>query len=314
MTPNMTRLGPLAVSRLGFGTLSLSPLQSSLRVEQGAELLCYAWHMGIRFWDTAEIYENYPVLRAALERLSQKPVIASKTYAYTAQAAKAAVDAARRALNLDVLDIMLLHEQEALTLPGHKEALDWLCQAKEQGIIRAVGVSTHSVACVLAAAKLPEIDIIHPLYNKWGVGIHDGSAEDMAQAIILAKGRGKGIYAMKILGGGTLYRQAEEAIRHAVDQPWLDAAVVGMSAPAEIDYNCALFEGITPGTELAQAVGQRSRSLHIAEWCEGCGRCVQACGQGALSLVEGKAVVQPELCILCGYCSRYCRHMCLKIV
>ena len=44
-----TKLGPLTVSRLGFGTLSLSPLQSFHEVDQGAELLCYAWHMYITF-------------------------------------------------------------------------------------------------------------------------------------------------------------------------------------------------------------------------------------------------------------------------
>jgi aryl-alcohol dehydrogenase-like predicted oxidoreductase len=240
----MTKLGPLVVSRLGFGTLPLSPLQSSLAADQGAELLCYAWHKGINFWDTAQIYENYPVLRIALSRLPGRPVIASKTYAYTAEAAEAAVTEARRELGVDVLDMMMLHEQTALTLPGHREALDWLANAREKGIIRAVGLSTHSVACVLAATEYAEIDVIHPLYNLQGIGIHDGTADDMAAAIAAAKSRGKGIYAMKVLGGGTLFRQAREAITHVLGQPWLDSAVIGMSTVAEIDFNAALFAGL----------------------------------------------------------------------
>ena len=314
MAPAMMKLGPLAVSRLGFGTLSLSPLQSSLEVEQGAELLCYAWHRGVKFWDTAQIYDNYPVLLAALRRLPQPPVIATKTYAYTAAAAQVAVEEARRALGLDVLDLMMLHEQEALTLPGHKPALDWLVEARERGLIRAVGVSTHSVACVLAAAEMPEFDVIHPLYNKWGVGIHDGSPGDMAAAIAKAKELGKGIYAMKVLGGGTLYRQADEAIVHVLAQPWLDSAVIGMATRAEVDYNLALFQGRKPDEEIARQVGRRGRSLYIADWCQGCGQCVQACGQGALVMAEGRVTVNPKLCILCGYCSRRCQHMCLKII
>ena len=203
-----TKLGPLTVSRLGFGTLSLSPLQSFHEVDQGAELLCYAWHKGITFWDTAQIYANYPLLRTAIKKLPRLPVVATKTYAYSARGAEAAVDEARRQLDMDVLDIMLLHEQEAQTLPGHRPALDWLAGARERGLIRAVGVSTHSVACVLAAAELDEIDVIHPLYNKWGLGICDGSARDMAAAIARARRRGKGIYAMKVLGGGAMYRRA----------------------------------------------------------------------------------------------------------
>lgn len=314
MTLDSTRLGPLAVSRLGFGTLSISPLQSSFKVEQGAELLSYAWFQGVRFWDTAQIYDNYPILRAALKKLPQLPIIASKTYAYTAEAARAAVEEARRELGLDVLDIMLLHEQTALTLPGHLPALEWLANAKEAGLIKAIGVSTHSTACVRAAAALSCIDIIHPLYNKWGVGIIDGSPQDMAAAIASAKASGKGIYAMKVLGGGSMFRQAEEAILHVLDQPWLDSAVIGMSTVEEIEYNAALFSGKVPEFALSNKIGQRRRYLHIAQWCEGCGSCVQACGQGALVVANGKVEVNQELCVLCGYCSRKCEHMCLKIV
>lgn len=314
MTLEKTMLGPLAVSRLGFGTLSLSPLQSSLTVEQGAELLCYAWEQGINFWDTAQIYENYPVLRAALAKLPQQPVITTKTYAYTAKAAQKAWEEACRQLDIDVLDIMMLHEQEALTLPGHQPALDWMCQARERGLIRAVGVSTHSVACVRAAAEHRDIDIIHPLYNKWGVGIHDGTPQAMAEAIIYAQKNGKGIYAMKVLGGGTLYRHAREAIDHVMGLPWLDSAVIGMSTPAEIDYNVALFSGQQPAQEIARRVGQRGRRLHVADWCQGCGRCIDACGQGALTMADGTVTVDKSKCILCGYCSRQCEHMCLKII
>lgn len=308
-------LGPLVVSRLGFGTLALSPLQAAdLTADQGAELLCYAWHQGINFWDTAQIYGNYPTLRAAIRRLPGRPVIASKTYAYTAKAAAAAVDEARRALGIDVLDAMLLHEQTAQTLPGHREALDYLAAAREKGRIRAVGLSTHSVACVEAAAEYPEIDIIHPLYNLGGVGIHDGSAADMSAALVAAKDRGKGIYAMKVLGGGSLFRQAEPAINHVLEQIWLDSAVIGMSSPAEIDFNVALFEGRRPPAATARSVGGRQRRLHRADWCIGCGECVQACGQGALVLAGGKVQIKAELCVLCGYCSRSCELMCLKIV
>ncbi|HOB35629.1 MAG TPA: aldo/keto reductase [Bacillota bacterium] len=308
------KLGPLTVSRLGFGTLSLSPLQSFHEVDQGAELLCYAWHKGITFWDTAQIYANYPLLCKAIKKLPRLPVVATKTYAYSARGAEAAVDEARRQLDMDVLDIMLLHEQEALTLPGHRPALDWLAGARERGLIRAVGVSTHSVACVLAAAELDEIDVIHPLYNKWGLGICDGSARDMAAAIARARRRGKGIYAMKVLGGGAMYRRAREAIRHVLQQPWLDSMVIGMSTAAEVDFNLAVLEGRTPPPGLARRVRGRSRRLHVAEWCQGCGLCLPACSQGALQLAGDKVTVQAERCVLCGYCCRACPHVCLKII
>lgn len=61
----------------------------------------------------------------------------------------------------------MLHEQESLlTLKGHREALKRLKQFKDEGIIRAVGISTHFIGCVNATALFPEIEVIHPIINK----------------------------------------------------------------------------------------------------------------------------------------------------
>jgi aryl-alcohol dehydrogenase-like predicted oxidoreductase len=136
------RLGTtgLEVSRLCFGTLTLSSAQAAFSAREGGELLAYAFGKGINFWDTAEIYETYPHIRAALRLLANKPVISTKTYAWSSESARASVDQARRALDLDVIDIVLLHEQESvLTMDGHREAFSYLLTQKEKGVIRAVG-------------------------------------------------------------------------------------------------------------------------------------------------------------------------------
>ena len=52
----MRKLGRsgLAVSRLCYGTLTMSPLQKDLSPEDGARLLVHAYERGVRFLDTAE--------------------------------------------------------------------------------------------------------------------------------------------------------------------------------------------------------------------------------------------------------------------
>ena len=40
--------------------------------------------------------------------------------------------------------------------------------------------------------------------------------------------------------------------------------------------------------------------------CIGCGACVNACPFGAMKMVDGKAVVNPDLCTLCGACVGAC--------
>ena len=59
-----------------------------------------------------------------------------------------------------------------------------------------------TAACVRAAVRFPMIEVIHPLINRAGIGIQDGSREAMEAAIRAARDHGIGIFAMKPLGGG----------------------------------------------------------------------------------------------------------------
>ena len=47
---------------------------------------------------------------------------------------------------------------------------------------------------------------------------------------------------------------------------------------------------------------------------EGCGRCALRCRQGAIQIVEGRARVDSEKCVFCGYCARSCPQVCIKVV
>lgn len=44
----------------------------------------------------------------------------------------------------------------------------------------------------------------------------------------------------------------------------------------------------------------------VPSTCIGCGLCVVECPTGAISLSDGKAVIDPETCILCGLCTSSC--------
>lgn len=308
----------LHVSRLCFGTLTLSPLQTGLPLEQGAELLARGLAAGVNFWDTAEFYHNYAYLRLALKKTGAQPVIATKTYACDAAGAKAALEKARSEMDLDIIPIFMLHEQEsALTLEGHRQALAYLCEAREQGYILAVGISCHTVAAVKAALEFPEIEVIHPLINYRGIGIKDGTAGDMVEAMGRAYQKGLGIYAMKVLGGGHLYSTAEQALSFVRNLDCLHSIAVGMATPEELDVNLAYMQGLQPAKESISRLAGRKRQLRIEEWCSGCGLCVTACSQGALSLQEEGgnfvAAANMERCIFCGYCGAACPEMCIKV-
>ena len=335
------------VSRLAIGSLTVGPLQADLRPERAGELFAYAFDRGVNFLDTAQYYRNYPHIRAGLRRAKHGDavVISSKAYVWDRPGAIAAVDEARRALDRDYIDIFMLHEQESIhTLRGHREALDTLFDLRERGVLRAVGISTHHVAAVEGAVTLADegtpLDVIHPLYNMAGIGIADGTESDMAVALARLHDRGCGVFGMKSLGGGHLFRRAREAFRFVLEKPFIDAVAVGMQSEAEVDANLALFAGLDVPESAVATIGREKR-LHIEEYCEGCGACVRRCPAGALSLADGAAeggdnpydhagefaaesgiteeaaqkhaVCDPEKCVLCGYCTGVCPVFALNV-
>ncbi|RJQ25828.1 MAG: aldo/keto reductase [Peptococcaceae bacterium] len=308
-------LGRLKVSRLCFGSLTIGPLQAGLSIDRGARVIRHALKTGVNFIDTAELYGTYAHIREALQGFDGEVVIVSKSYAYTYQGMQESVEKALREMNRNYIDGFMLHEQESLyTIRGHKDALKCLVDAKKAGLVRAVGISTHYVEGVIAASGIPEIDLIHPLINKHGIGIQGGSVADMLSAIRLAKEMGKGIYAMKALGGGNLLDQVEGALGFVLSLAELDSIAVGMQSESEVDYNVRLFNGLPVPASLRSLVKKRPRRLLIENWCRGCGNCVERCTTGALSLVENRVVVDQAKCRLCGYCGTVCPDFYIKII
>lgn len=304
----------IEVSRLCFGGLVIGPLQANLPVSRGADVIVKAFEMGVNFIDTAELYGTYPHIREAVKRYGTRPVIATKSYAYDVKTAAESLEKARRELDTDIIDVFLLHEQESRhTLRGHREALDYFMSAKRRGTIRAVGVSTHNIEVVEACAEMSEIDVIHPIVNKTGIGINDGTIDTMLAAVKKAYDSGKGIYSMKPLGGGNLINSFGECLKFVLDLPYIHSIAVGMQSVEEVIINVSVFNGQEIPEEVSAALGSKQRRLHIDYWCEGCGRCLNRCAQGALKLVDKKVVVSRRKCVLCGYCGSVCPVFAIKI-
>ena len=297
-----------------YGSLTLGPLQAHLDLSQGADLICLAAELGVNLVDTAQCYQTYPYLRRAAER-GAKFAVCTKTYAYDATGARQALAQAQDELDREHIDIFLLHEQESEhTLRGHAEALDVLLQARSDGIIGAVGLSTHHVAGALACARDARLDVLHPLINRRGLGIVDGTAEQMADAIAQAAEAGKWIFAMKALGGGHLCDSAAEALAWVRKLPGVSALAIGMQSPEEVRANAALIEGLSPAPADAAAIACRERTLFIEQWCNGCGACAARCPFGALTILHGRATVDPAKCLRCGYCAADCPNFCIKVL
>ena len=250
-----------------FGTRSA---QYNLSDEE-RELIDYAVSKGVNFFDTGELYGVYRQLRCLKDKSGV--VISSRSYAASRDEMKASLETARREMNRDKIEIFGLHEQESgLTLKGHMQALEYLAESREKGLIDAVSVSTHYVACVRSAALLPEVDVILAILNIDGIGIADGSRQDMEEALAFARYMGKGVYLMKALGGGHLFRKSYEALCYTRDFPYKDSVCVGVKNKAELDFACGvLCSDITPekAENLEAVIRASPKRLVVEPWCQG---------------------------------------------
>lgn len=306
----------LSVHPLVFGTLPMGPLQANLSPQEGGKLIRHALEAGVTLLDTAELYGSYPHIRAALEGYRGEVYIATKTHAPDPVTARGHIEKALRELARERLDIVHLHAAR-LADPFHERAavLELLQTLQQEGKIGIIGMSSHYVSAIRKAIDHPEVAVLHPLINRIGRGILDGTAGDMAAAIAAAARAGKGIYAMKALAGGNLIASARESLRYVRDQAGVHAVALGMLSTREIDANLAFLEGRAVDDERWQQLERRRRQLRIMNhFCNGCGVCATACTEGGLHMIDGKAVVEADACVLCGYCSAACPEFIIRVV
>lgn len=309
----------IRVSPVGCGVLPMGPGQLALPVDEGAELICYALSKGINFIDTAQYYRTYPYIRRALEMLEgrsveacsafARPVISSKTLASDYEGAYAAIREECAALGVPYIDIFLLHEVRSGQFAMRQGAWRALMAAKAEGLVRAIGVSTHHVDVVEELTRVPACDVIFPLINYAGMGIRRGrsaaSCADMAAAIAAARGAGKGIYSMKALGGGNLAAHYRKALDYVFGLDCIDSVMLGFGSRRDIDDIVSFLDGSMPQDYVPDVSAKCVRVNQ--EDCEGCGTCLAVCHSAAIAYNKnGLAEIDRSKCITCGYCAQAC--------
>ncbi len=236
-------LGPrkVPVTRLAVGTGTNGVGGSSNQTRKLglgglADLLEAACDRGVRFWDSADQYGTHPHLRHALRRVPREKVaILTKTRASTAAEMRADLDRFRRELNTDYIDILLLHCMIAGDWPERmRPVMDVIAEARERGIVRTHGVSCHSLAALAAAAADPWTQVILARINPAGAAM-DGPPESVVPVLRKAKGAGKGVIGMKILGVGRLRSRLDECLRYALTLDCVDCFTIGVESRQELE-------------------------------------------------------------------------------
>jgi len=200
----MPKLGPLPVSRQGFGAMGLS--SSYGRAEDAASIrtLHRAIELGITLFDTATGYgagHNETLLGRAIADRRDGLVIASK-FVHRAGAsdarpvtAKDAVEASLKRLRLEVIDLYYLHRIDP-DIPV-EDSVGELARQVEAGKIRAIGLSEASADQLRRAHAVHPIAALQSEYSLWTRDVE-------AEILPATRELGVGFVAYSPLGRGFL--------------------------------------------------------------------------------------------------------------
>lgn len=229
----------ISVSRLAMGSgthgYGGSSDQTRLGLEGFSGLLAQSFDRGITFWETADQYGAHAHLKRALETVGRRNVVVlTKTHARTEREAQADLERFLRELGTDYIDIVLLHNRQSATWTAEcAGAMGYLEDAKRRGVIRAHGVSCHTLAALELAARTPWVDVDLARVNPAGLHM-DADPATVVGVLREMKAAGKGVIGMKILGQGDLAGSLGAAIRHAVALDCLDGFTIGFKSSREL--------------------------------------------------------------------------------
>ena len=237
----------LTVSRIAMGTGSKGwnhqSNQTRLGMKHFVKLAHHAYERGIRFYDMADAYGSQPFVGASILNFPREE-ITLMTKIWTVddntkdkEPVSKTIDRFRQETGSEYLDILLLHcMTQGDWAENRKFYMEGLSKAKQDGIVRAVGVSCHNWDAMVNAVENPWVDVILARINPYQTHM-DHTPEVVSELLGKAKERGKGVIGMKIFGEGKNVSDAERerSIRFAFNQGNVHAMTLGLESIAQMD-------------------------------------------------------------------------------
>jgi predicted aldo/keto reductase-like oxidoreductase len=232
---------------LGTGTIGGS-VQRSLGDAEFTKFVRHALDRGIRYVDTADMYQTHPFVRRALEGVSRdKYFIQSKMMtqgmANTSQA-KTTIERLLKELNTDYVDALLMHAISNTSWPmAFRPMMDAMKEAKEKGQIKACGLSIHGLGVLQAAAESDWLDTILVRVNPFNLNM-DAAPDQVVPLVKKIHDKGCGVIGMKIYGETGLKSPEErlQSLRYVMGLGCVDCFTIGFNGIKQFDETMDLIE------------------------------------------------------------------------
>jgi len=260
----------LQVSVIGLGCAPLG----NCSTDRGVAIARHAYELGVTYFDVAAVYDDAEVkVGIALEDVRDRVVLSTKTSATTYDAAWRDINQSLVWLRTDYVDNLHLHairvgdDLDARMSPNG--ALRALQRAKDEGLTRHIGCTSHQSASLITALERFPFEVIL-------VPMNIVEREPLERLIPLCQELGVGVTTMKPLGTGIIPPRI--ALRWLVNQP-IATAVPGAISVAEVEENVVAGAGDLSLSEQEQREVEAIRRRLDKVRCRICQRC-EPCPKG----------------------------------
>lgn len=236
---------------IGFGTGVRASNRTSFITKQAKDksvgMLKHAYDRGIRMFDCADTYGTHGIIAEALNHMDRDNLIlTSKIWTRNGGIpeperpdADIVIDRFRKELNTDYIDLVQIHCQvDSDWNDSLKRQMDIMENLKSKGIIRAHGVSVHTLDAMKAGVADPWVDVLHARINPYGLAMDKPDPAEVVEVIHQMHSAGKGIIGMKLVGNGVI-RNASEKIDHSLrfvlGLGSVDMMIVGFETEDQVD-------------------------------------------------------------------------------
>ncbi|NLY21662.1 MAG: aldo/keto reductase [Tissierellia bacterium] len=221
------------VSVIGLGGI---PIQRCNQ-EISDEIIEQALKSGINFIDTARLYsvsEEY--LGNSINKVGREHfIVATKSAQVTYEGIKADFETSYAKLGIDVIDLYQFHNVSKIEnyekLLSEDGAYKYALELKEKGLIREIGITSHSKDILDIAVETDYFSTIQFPYNPVEL-----QGEELFKR---AKERDIGVIVMKPIGGGVI-TQGELSLRYILENENVTTAIPGMGSVDEVVRNAEI--------------------------------------------------------------------------
>ena len=333
------------VSVLGFGTAYIAERPE----EEAVPIIRRAYEGGVNYYDLATAEgRTFPYFGKALADVRDQVLYQihfgadyqNGTYGWTTntEAVKRSIDWQLTNLKTDYIDYGFIHcldecsDWQAYQKNG---IFDFLMQMKEQGVVKHIGLSSHTPATVNQILDEAPVDMlmfsINPAYDYQQGDYANGSVDERAALYRRCEAEGIGISVMKPFSGGQLLDASlspfgkalsiYQCIQYALDRPGVLTVLPGMASIEQIEELLRFFEISAEERDYsAIASFKPADAVGKCVYCNHCKPCPKGIDIGTLNKYydlarNGDAMaaehymglsVHADACVQCGHCNKRC--------